>query len=66
MPKFYSSHRTLSSATTPGQSGSVSDGEKVLRIPKAPALLEPNHIFCHIGILFGDMGGDLTPLQRSS
>ena len=37
--------------TTPGRSGHGSDGNKeVLRIPKAPALLEPHHqIFsCHI------------------
>ena len=36
--------KTLSGATTPGQSGPRSDGnEEVLRIPKAPALLEPHH-----------------------
>ena len=36
--------RTLSGVTTPGQSGPGSDGnEEVLRIPKAPALLEPHH-----------------------
>ena len=34
--------RTLSGATTPGQSEPKSDGNKeVLHIPKAPALLEP-------------------------
>ena len=36
--------RTLSVATTPGQSWPGSDGnEGVLRIPQTPALLEPHH-----------------------
>ena len=41
---IWSIDRTLSGATTPNQSGPGSDGkEKVLRIPKAPAPLEPHH-----------------------
>ena len=36
--------KTLSSATNPGQSGPGSNGNDwVLRIPKAPELLEPYH-----------------------
>ena len=36
--------RTLSGATTPGQSGPGSDdNEGVLHIPNTPALLEPHH-----------------------
>ena len=35
---------TLSDATTPGQSGPVSNGNKEeFRVPKAPVLLEPYH-----------------------
>ena len=43
--------RTLSGATTPGESGPGSDGNEVLpAFPKAPALLEPNHksVKCHM------------------
>ena len=36
--------RTLSGTTTPGLTAPGSDGnEEVLRIPQAPALLEPHH-----------------------
>ena len=36
--------RTLSGATTPGQSGPGGDGkEDVLAFPKAEAILEPHH-----------------------
>ena len=35
--------RTLSGATTPEQSRHGSDGQEVLCIPQAPALLEPHY-----------------------
>ena len=41
---IWSIDRTLSGATTPGQSGPGSDGNKeFFRIPQTPALLEPHH-----------------------
>ena len=41
---FNSLVEPLSDATTPGQSGPGSDGNKMYySFPRAPALLEPNH-----------------------
>ena len=56
-------NRTLSGATTPSQSGSRSNGnERVIRIPKAPALLEPHHqfLYSHTGHSLVEVGGLLV------
>ena len=48
--------RTLSGATTPGQSGPGRDGDKeAFCIPKTPALVEPHHqiVYCHTRMLAG-------------
>ena len=43
-------NRTLSDATTPGQSGSGSDAMEYFTFPEAPALQKPHYpiVLCHI------------------
>ena len=60
--------RTLSGATTPGQSGRGNDGnEGVLRIPQSSNITGISPSDCLVSYIRTLVGvGGLTPLQRSS
>ena len=59
--------RTLSDATTPGQSGPGSDGnEGVLHIPQSSNIAGTSPSDCLVSLSGHSLGGGLTPLQRSS
>ena len=58
---------TLSGATTPGQSGPGSDGNKgVFRIPQCSCIAGTSPSDCLVLYPGHSLGGGLTPLQRSS
>ena len=59
--------RTLSGATTPGQSGPGSNGnEGVLHIPQSSSIAGTSPSDCLVSYPGHSLGGILTPLQRSS
>ena len=59
--------RTLSGATTPGQSGLWSDGNKVLlRIPQSYSITGTSSSVCCASYPGYSLGGGLMPLQRCS
>ena len=59
--------RTLSDATTPGQSGPGSDGnEKVLHIPQSSSITGSSPSDCLVSYPEHFLGGGLIPLQRCS
>ena len=58
---------TLLGATTPGQSGSRSDGnERVLRIPQSSSITGFSLSDCLVSYPGHSLGRGLTPLQRCS
>ena len=58
--------KTLSGATTPGQSGPGRNGnEGVLHIPQSSSMTETSPSDCLVSYP-GHLGGGLTPLQRWS
>ena len=65
---FYLTHsRTLSGATTPGQTGPGSNGnEEVLCIPQRSSITEASPSDCLVSYPGHSSGGGLTPLQRYS
>ena len=57
----------LSGATTPGQSGTESDGnEGVFRIPQSSSIAGTSPSDCLVSNLGHSLGGGLTPLPRCS
>ena len=59
--------RTLSGATTPGQSGPGSNGNKgVLCIPQSSSITGINLTIWLFRVISGHLWGGLTPLQRCS
>ena len=60
--------RTISGATTPGQSKPGSDSnERVIRIPQSSSITGTSPSDCLVSYLgYSLVGGGLTPLQRSS
>ena len=62
---FWHINRTLSGATTPGQSGPWSDGnEEVLHIPQSSCIPGTSPSNCFVSYPGHTFGGGLTPLQR--
>ena len=59
--------RALSGATTLGQSGPGSDGNKgVLRIPQSSGIIGTSPSDCLVSYPGHSLGKGLTPLQRSN
>ena len=59
--------KTLSGATTPGQSGSGSDSNgEVFHIPQSSSITEASPSDCLVSYPGYTLGGGLTPLQRCS
>ena len=57
LKKFYLTHRTLSGATTPGQRGSGSDGNKgVLHIPESSSIAGASQSDCLISYTVSSLG----------